>query len=401
MANTNTENQQQQHQHQQQQRNEKQGHNVLVGGDSMKAVIYAFIIIHAINSAAKSSFEEDSSEDTDTDTDTSRPLFRYSLLINGVICVYAIYALIAEIRFLIYVRPYLPPGSLGVPFLGSLPKVFLEYKGIAFLMLIDEGKKHGPIFLTSILNRRLITLANSAGLSWLWNNDRKSFTEVAWPPNISQLLGPNSAANCSGMHHRSLRRLMEPFYAPLIVKNYVSVITKTTDEELEKWHSMMTTTTATVDGSNDGFVSSEVFKLYALRLFMISSFGEVDDEAVMMKLHDDFKIWIKGFMCVTGSWRIPGWKFDNAMKARDRIIEICKSLVAKFIAENPEGSDRAKKTVIGKMVYSKNDDTGEGLTQDEILDNLLLLLFAGHDTTYASISTVLHHVTQIRWRWKL
>jgi cytochrome P450 len=74
-------------------------------------------------------------------------------------------------------------------------------------------------------------------------------------------------------------------------------------------------------------------------------------------------------------------------------METIKVLVEKFMAENPEDSDRAKKTIMGRMIYTK-DEHGVGLSMDEINDNLLNLIFAGHDTTFASINTVLHHISQ-------
>ena len=53
------------------------------------------------------------------------------------------------------------------------------------------------------------------------------------------------------------------------------------------------------DWSSSGeYQSSEVFKMYALRLFYVSSFGRADEE-VIATLHDDFKTWIGGFMAVT------------------------------------------------------------------------------------------------------
>eukprot|EP00957_Ditylum_brightwellii_P008847 670859-Ditylum_brightwellii.AAC.1 len=34
------------------------------------------------------------------------------------------------------------------------------------------------------------------------------------------------------------------------------------------------------------------------------------------------------------------------------------------------------------------------MTRDEVKDNILNLIFAGHDTTYASISTLMYHLSQ-------
>ncbi|OEU09636.1 cytochrome P450 [Fragilariopsis cylindrus CCMP1102] len=168
-------------------------------------------------------------------------------------------------------------------------------------------------------------------------------------------------------------------------------LTKTTDEELDKYYNVCCcSNNYDNDNSNNGggFVSGEVFKLYALRVFMLSSFGEV--------LHDSFLTWINGFSALTGTLRIRGGKFDLAMQARTQILLACKRLVDKFKNDSPTpDSDRSKNIVIGTMIYSKiTDPNGVGLSEDEILDNLLLLIFAGHDTTSASINTVLHHVAQ-------
>jgi cytochrome P450 len=403
-----------------------------VGKDSMKSLIYISIIINATNSAIKSFqevlYDDDNDNDNDNDNDGSSSssmamsslpsiLFNFSLIGNIIICIYFIKCLINEIYFLFCVRPYLPPGSLGLPFVGSLPSVLYKYShlknlplnGKILFMIVEMGNKirrereqlekdsnnNSMVFMTCILGRRLITLGDTQSISWLWNNDRKSMTEVAWPPNISMLLGSNAAANSVGAHHRSLRRIMEPFYLPKYINNYVNIVTKTTDEALDKYYNMCCSNNNNNNENNNGFVRGEVFKLYALRVFMISSFGEVCEKS-MKELHDSFLIWINGFSVLTGTLRIPGGKFDLAMQARTQILLTCKKLVDKFKIDNPSpDSDRSKNTVIGKMIYSKiTDPNGIGLSEDEILDNLLLLIFAGHDTTYASINTVLHHITQ-------
>jgi retinoid hydroxylase len=95
----------------------------------------------------------------------------------------------------------------------------------------------------------------------------------------------------------------------------------------------------------------------------------------------------------TGALRVPGWTFDKAMNARDRIMGTIDMLMKRFLSETPEDSERAKTTVMGRMIYARGED-GQSLTTEEIKDNLLNLIFAGHDTTYASINTVLHHVSQ-------
>ena len=145
-------------------------------------------------------------------------------------------------------------------------------------------------------------------LTWLFNNDRKALTEALWRPPMTALQGPWAVTNQTGSYHRMLRRLLEPYFAPKFVNNYLTMMDETMREELETW-------SATGD-----YVSSNVFKMFSLRLFFKSVFGRTNEE-VLARLHDDFKLWLDGALLLT-MLRIPGMRFDKAMKARGRILAI-------------------------------------------------------------------------------
>jgi len=274
----------------------------------------------------------------------------------------------------------LPPGYLGFPIVRDVWAIVSIFYGSILDQLDASRQKYGTMFTSIFFGRTNITVGGHLDLTWLFNNDRKALTEIAWPPNIVMLLGPGAVANQSGKYHRVLRRLLEPYFAPAFVTNYLKVMDETTLADLDDWC------------STGEFVSSEEFKMYALRLFYASSFGRID-ESIVATLHDDFKIWISGFFTVT-SLRISGTSFDNAMKARDRILDTVDKLIDQFTEENPEGSERAENTIVGRLIYGKDKDNNRVMSRGEMKDNILNLIFAGHDTTYASISTLLHHLSQ-------
>ena len=246
--------------------------------------------------------------------------------------------------------------------------------------LHDNRIKYGTLFTQSFLGGTSIVAGGQDDLNWVFNNDRKALTDVAWPPNIVMLLGPGAVANQTGKSHRVLRRLLEPYFAPRFVANYLKCMVETTSDELKSW----------CDAGE--FHSSEVFKMYALRLFYVSAFGTVDEDMITT-LHDDFKIWLGGFMSLTTK-QIPGTAFSEAMKAKDRILDTVDILIDKFMSENPENSERAQITIIGRLIYGRDKDNNRVMTRDEIKDNVLNLIFAGHDTTYASISTLMYHLSE-------
>lgn len=332
----------------------------------IKGAIYSCLLIHAIRSTLASS---------------SSP---FSTLVNASITVFSVWMVLGEIKFIRRrVQKKLPPGPIGYPVAREIAFIRGIANGSMMQQLKDARNRFGTMFTAQTPAGPSVVLGGEQDLSWLFRQDRKAMTDVSWPPNIQMLLGPNAVPNQVGKYHRVLRRLLEPYFAPTFVQNYCHCMDVTTQEELEKWSSTGT------------FQSSEIFKMYALRLFYISSLGTIDED-ILHRLHDDFKLWISGFFSLTGTARIPGTNFDNAMKARDRILQVIDGLIDQFQRENPEGSERARTTIIGCLIYGKDKDDGNGraLSREEMKDNILGLIFAGHDTTYMSISTIMHHLNQ-------
>jgi retinoid hydroxylase len=121
--------------------------------------------------------------------------------------------------------------------------------------------------------------------------------------------------------------------------------------------------------------------MFALRLFFMAGFGCVDKTA-MHQLHDDFTLWIHGFGSLVTLRRMPlsrsRTRFGIAMDARDRILATVESLILKFRNKNPPSSERAQKSMMGRGCYGTDDD-GNPFDMEDLKDNVLIMIFAGHE----------------------
>ena len=81
------------------------------------------------------------------------------------------------------------------------------------------------------------------------------------------------------------------------------------------------------------------------------------------------------------------------MNARDRILVTVEQLIETFKRENPPESERAQKSMMGRVCYGTDED-GNPIDPEDLKDNVLNMIFAGHDTTYASMGTALHYLSQ-------
>lgn len=271
---------------------------------------------------------------------------------------------------LIMKRAKLPPGNIGYPLVGELP--FFATKP---LQLYDQKvKTYGKTFSLSI-HEHVVSLGDHDDINWIWNTERKRDADSDWPPVIKQLLGPHAFSHQNGKRQKKLKNLVSPAFTPMATRSYVEKIDGVVQSLFASW--------------SGEFHPSTKFKAFALRLFLTTAFGDIEDET-FVTFHDDMKIWLDGFMSPF-PLKIPGTTFYKAMKARERIMKTMTHLINKFREKNPEGSDRASNTMMGRICYGL-DENGNRLSEDELRDNVFLLIFSAHDTTHMSMASALYHL---------
>jgi cytochrome P450 len=273
-------------------------------------------------------------------------------------------------------RKNLPRGDLGLLLLGDLSHFFTNGVNLSLKNL----EKYGETFTLNLMEL-VVSTGDPEYISWLWHAERKGQAVGFWPPTIQALVGPWALPVHSGKFHRTLRRMLEPAFTPKAVRDYLAAIDRVTSECLVKW------------SEGGSFHASSAFKMYALQMFFVASFGRVDED-LMKQFHDNFRVWLGGFLALF-PLRIPGSKFDKAMKARENLLRITEELILRFKQDFPPESERAQKSLMGRVCYGK-DEHGNCMSLDCLKDNVMTMVFAGHDTTNFSIGTALYHLAGIR-----
>jgi cytochrome P450 len=82
---------------------------------------------------------------------------------------------------------------------------------------------------------------------------------------------------------------------------------------------------------------------------------------------------------------LPFTDYGRAMAARRVMFDICSAMVDRV--ERDSVNDVESPTMLERFV--RNSDK---FSKDEITDNLLIFLFAGHDTSSCALTWILHYV---------
>ncbi len=110
---------------------------------------------------------------------------------------------------------------------------------------------------------------------------------------------------------------------------------------------------------------------------------ELGDETEAFRPY--FERLIDGIMAPT-SVRIPFGRLDRALDAREKLVTMLRPRVLAARARPPEG-------LLGQLAHQL-DETGHHVHIDEIVGHLLLLFWAGYDTTASAAAWVLHQLAR-------
>jgi len=107
-----------------------------------------------------------------------------------------------------------------------------------------------------------------------------------------------------------------------------------------------------------------------------------------------FKVWANGII----SFRInlPFMKFGKAMRARRVLLEIINE--ASTLAKSTPIQE-GKPLKVLKQILNARDEDGNGLTEDEIGDLMIILIFAGFETTASTMTSIVFELAHYPEIW--
>ncbi|KAK1313344.1 hypothetical protein QJS10_CPA06g02280 [Acorus calamus] len=207
----------------------------------------------------------------------------------------------------------------------------------------ERMAKHDKnVFKTSVWGQKT-TFCGRDGHRFLFSSEGNLV--VSWWPPIMQRIFPTSLINTVGDDARLTRRLLSVY--PLI-KDYTFALT-----------------CALFAGIRDGEQTS--------------------------RLGERFYVLLKGMGQLPVN--LPGTRYYKAVKAGDAIKEELLRVVRGRREEVEVGGDdgEVEEDLLSYLVIT-GDEMGRRMTEEEIVDNVLLLLHAGHDTTSCTLTLVLKHL---------
>ncbi|RCV07974.1 hypothetical protein SETIT_1G288100v2 [Setaria italica] len=251
----------------------------------------------------------------------------------------------------------LPPGSMGWPYVGETFQLYSSKNPNVFFA--RKQNRYGPIFKTHILGCPCVMVSSPEAARFVLVTQAHLF-KPTFPASKERMLGPQAIFFQQGDYHAHLRRLVSRAFSPEAIRASVPAIEAIALRSLRSWDGQLVNT-------------FQEMKLYALNVALLSIFGE-EEMRYIEELKQCYLTLEKGYNSMPVN--LPGTLFHKAMKARKRLGDIVAHIISARRQRQRGSSD---------LLASFLDDR-EALTDAQIADNVIGVIFAARDTT-ASVLT--------------
>ncbi|MBP5971936.1 cytochrome P450 [Brasilonema sp. CT11] len=249
-------------------------------------------------------------------------------------------------------------------------------------------KRYGDIF-TLQLNRPVVFVSNPAAMQQMLTSDTKQFEAPSdWNTPFEPMLGKNSVITLSGKAHQRQRQLMMPSFHGDRMRTYGQVIGDITEEISSQWQ------------IDKPFCARSAMQAITLRVMMQAVFGLYEGsraqelEEVLSLMMDEggqsparaLILYFPALQRDLGSLT-PWGKF---LRRRERVNQM---LYAE-IRERREQPDSSRTDVLSLLMAAK-DEANQPMTDEELRDELMTLLVAGHETTATALTWALYWIHKL------
>jgi len=285
----------------------------------------------------------------------------------------------------------IPTSPISLPPGLTAPPLWQMYRWIVapLDLMRHAAQQYGDCFTLQIgqhLNR-IVMVSHPDALQTLLTQDEGKLFDAPGDLNngiLGPLFGNQSVIGLSGDPHRRMRQLMMPPFHGERMRSYGQIMGQITTEVMEQWP------------VGQPFLVQKAMQTISLRVILKAVFGLAQGDRYQQlqqavgNLLDEAStprgvsfLYFKILRQDLGAWS-PWGNFIRKRAQVDRLIYA-------EIADRRSQPDSSRTDILS-LLMAAQDEAGEGLTDEELRDELMTLLLAGHETTATALTWALYWI---------
>ena len=258
--------------------------------------------------------------------------------------------------------------------------------------LEKKNQQYGDIFTSQFSNfPPQVIISNPQAIQEVFTADSKLFQSGRGNQIALPLVGSNSLLLLDGDRHLQQRKLLMPPLHGDRMKAYGQIIRDTTEKVINNW------TTGSL------FIAQESMQEISLEVILHAVFGlnegeryQQIQEAIVAMLNvfgnplSATFLFVKSLQKDLGAWS-PWGRFLRHRQSLDELLY--QEIRDRKTQSEPLGED------ILSLLISARDEAGEPMSDVELRDELMTMLFAGHETTATALAWAfywIHYLPEVQ-----
>ncbi|XP_061342379.1 cholesterol 22-monohydroxylase CYP90B51 isoform X4 [Gastrolobium bilobum] len=269
-------------------------------------------------------------------------------------------------------RLNLPPGKMGWPFVGETIGYLKPYSATTIGDFMEQHiARYGKIYKSKLFGEPAIVSADAGLNRFILQNEGKLF-ECSYPRSIGGILGKWSMLVLVGDMHRDMRVISLNFLSHARLRTHLlKEVEKHTLLVLSSWKDNSTF-------SAQDEAKKFTFNLMAKHIMSLDP-GNMETE----ELKKEYITFMKGV--VSAPLNFPGTAYWKALKSRSTILKFIEGKMEERVKRIQEGNESLEEDDLLNWVLKHSN-----LSTEQILDLILSLLFAGHETSSVAIALAIY-----------
>ncbi|KAI4371897.1 hypothetical protein MLD38_010193 [Melastoma candidum] len=258
----------------------------------------------------------------------------------------------------------LPPGTMGWPYVGETFQLYSQNPNVFFL---SKQVRFGPIFKTHILGCPCVMISSPEAARFILVTKSHLFRPT-YPDSKERMLGKQAIFFHQGEYHTQLRKLVLRALLPDALRNQVSDIEPIAIDCLRSMEGRVVNT-------------FQEMKTFSFNVALLSIFGK-DEVKYREDLNRCYYVLEKGYNSMPIN--LPGTLFRKSMAARKKIAGIVEKIILERRQMKLDHND-----LLGSFMANAT-----GLTDEQITDNVIGVIFAARDTTASVMTWIVKYLAE-------
>jgi cytochrome P450 len=272
-----------------------------------------------------------------------------------------------------------PPRSHRLPLVGPLAGMIRN----PLTLLSESQARHGDIYTLDMGVARLIMLNRPEHVQHVFVDRADNYSKggALWE-SVRTLLG-NGLPVSEGDFWLRQRRMMQPHFHRRRLSGLTTLLVASADEALASWDAHL----------GRPFNVAGAFAPVTMHVISRLLFGqglerrEIDAVGVSMSYMLDYVLvgsLFSGF---------PAWMPKPGARRFQRCLAGTDEVISRLISSQRQG-EAGEDTLLAMLVDMVDTETGTGMTDPQLRDEVLSMFLAGYETTSLTLSWIFHYLTQ-------